>query len=214
MKGERAILALFKIAKGNRERLPLASTEGCTYFTTDTGEFYIDIADSSEGTKASRIMLNGMPYVQGIEENEEGAWKGEHPGLNLRDGLTLIYKPVVDGSALASHSFFADNENINLIYTCFNLNDLGWKKCFLNNKPLKNEIEKNSIILMTYDKDLDDGNGAWNVLGNQINNNSFEGHNVVDEITEENLNDIPTVGAIKEYIESLSYNGDYETSEL
>lgn len=40
-------MALFKVSRGNSTTLPAVMTDGWAYFCTDTGEFFIDYADSN-----------------------------------------------------------------------------------------------------------------------------------------------------------------------
>jgi len=47
-------LALFKISKGLKSKLPTTYNEGYCYFTTDDGKMYIDTSNASSG----RVCLN------------------------------------------------------------------------------------------------------------------------------------------------------------
>ena len=40
-------MALFKVNRGDSTNLPTAKIDGWAYFTTDTGEFFIDYKDDS-----------------------------------------------------------------------------------------------------------------------------------------------------------------------
>ena len=62
-------MALFKVNRGNSTTLPTAMTDGWAYFCTDTGEFFIDYADSDGilhrkqiiiGIKTQPININGV----------------------------------------------------------------------------------------------------------------------------------------------------------
>ena len=48
-------MALFKVNRGDSTNLPTAKTDGWAYFTTDTGEFFIDYKDDNGNLQRKRI---------------------------------------------------------------------------------------------------------------------------------------------------------------
>lgn len=216
MKGELK-LALLKISKGMSANLPNATTEGQIYFTIDQGEFYIDMATTESASPISRSFVNGLAYVAGSSAGTDGAWVANHQGLKLRDGLAFIYKPAVNGSNLNEYEVTYTNEenaetSASLSYTCLNLNNTGWKKCYLNpQRPLRDEYLKETMLLIVYNSSLENGVGGWIVIGTQIEDKSaVEGITTTSIIKEDAPDEIPTSGAVIDYIKSLQYNGEYE----
>lgn len=171
-------MALFKIAKGLLKNLPKSTVEGFTYFTTDTGELYIDTSSvavanddvsSQEKALLSRTMISSIPFIEGTNANAEGAWLADHPGLQLRSGLAILYKMDIRGSAEQEYEVtyrnFLGITTAKLSYTELNLNNFGWKKCYYDiTTPLKTEYAAGEILLMVYDSTLDKGSGGWLVL--------------------------------------------------
>lgn len=156
-------------------------------------------------------MLNGMAFIDGISGDHEGAWIANHAGLQLRDGLSILYRPNTNGTKEENYeTIFPMQVGVSkavLSYTCLNLNSFGWKKCYVGpDEYLKTQFESGSTILMIYNTSLDDGNGGWQVLGNP---SPLGDREVETEITDENSDNIPTSGAVVRYIKSLSYDGKY-----
>ena len=168
-------MALFKIAKGLLKNLPKSTVEGFTYFTTDTGELYIDTSSvavanddvsSQEKALLSRTMISSIPLIEGTNANAEGAWLADHPGLQLRSGLAILYKMDIRGSAEQEYEVtyrnFLGITTAKLSYTELNLNNFGWKKCYYDiTTPLKTAYAAGDILLMVYDDTLNKGSGGW-----------------------------------------------------
>lgn len=159
-------------------------------------------------------MLNGLAFIDGEYGDHDGAWVAKHPGLKLRDGLTIIYRPNRNGTTESNYETIYPKitgiaKSI-LSYTCLNLNDQGWKKCYLDNDTiLTTQFNAGSSIMMVYNEKMDNSNGAWQVIGTGIGKNILGDRTVETEILSEASNNIPTSGAVVKYIKSLSYDGDY-----
>lgn len=60
-------MALFKISRGNIATLPSTMTDGWAYFCTDTGEFFIDYADSNGELHRKQINADEAKKLTGFE---------------------------------------------------------------------------------------------------------------------------------------------------
>lgn len=60
-------MALFKINRGNSVTLPSAMTDGWAYFCTDTGEFFIDYADSNGELHRKQINADEAKKLTGYD---------------------------------------------------------------------------------------------------------------------------------------------------
>ena len=63
-------MALFKVFRGRKANLPVNTTDGYAYFTTDDGKFYIDAAGQGE-TIAARSCIN--PSMIGATSETNGS---------------------------------------------------------------------------------------------------------------------------------------------
>lgn len=164
-------------------------------------------------------MISSIPFIEGTNANAEGAWLADHPGLQLRSGLAILYKMDIRGSAEQEYEVtyrnFLGITTAKLNYTELNLNNFGWKKCYYDiTTPLKTEYAAGEILLMVYDDTLDKGSGGWLVLsGRSYDAQTLQGRTVETQITSEDSDNIPTSGAVVSYIKSLSYDGEYNYSQ-
>lgn len=60
-------MALFKISRGNSATLPSTMTDGWAYFCTDTGEFFIDYADSNGTLHRKQINAKDAEKITGYD---------------------------------------------------------------------------------------------------------------------------------------------------
>lgn len=60
-------MALFKINRGNSTTLPTSLTDGWAYFCTDTGEFFIDYADSNGSLHRKQINADEAKKISGYD---------------------------------------------------------------------------------------------------------------------------------------------------
>lgn len=65
-------MALFKICRGNESNLPTTLTDGYAYFCTDTGNFYIDWADSDGNVSREHISAEYATKLR--YKNDNGEW--------------------------------------------------------------------------------------------------------------------------------------------
>lgn len=91
-------MALFKVCRGNESNLPTAKNDGWAYFCTNTGNFYIDWADSSNNLVRVQInagcaervrYLDGEEYVEiaAVEIAEALAKAHTHANKTVLDGV-------------------------------------------------------------------------------------------------------------------------------
>lgn len=113
-------MALFKINRGNSATLPAAMTDGWAYFCTDTGEFYIDYADSQGNLHRKQInadeanKLIGYDVATSINNVDteiptSGAVAdiiAEH--THVISDITNL-QTTLDGKAASSHNHSASN---------------------------------------------------------------------------------------------------------
>lgn len=182
------------------------------YFTTDTSELFIDTGTSSYDTTNLRTMINGLPFIKGTNCGEQGSWVAEYPGLQLRDGLSFLYSPNIDGSDQVIHDFFINDNRITINFTSLNLNNFGWKRCYCKNgEELTTQFTSEDILLFVYDTTKNNNNGGWVVIGNYNGDaRTLQGHGIDEVIYQETSTNLPTSQAVVGYIKSLSYDGDYE----
>ena len=64
-------MALFKICRGNESNLPTTLTDGYAYFCTDTGNFYIDWADSDGNVSREHISAEYATKLRYKDDNGE-----------------------------------------------------------------------------------------------------------------------------------------------
>ena len=105
-------MALFKILKGEKSKLPTSYNEGWCYFTTDEKKFYIDV--SSDNSSSSRVVLNaanadtvsGHTVLKDVpaDANFQNTWQANtasNPGYVAAGGIALagkVWKVGSDGN--------------------------------------------------------------------------------------------------------------------
>lgn len=57
-------MSLFKVYRGTKEVLPKTLHDGYAYFCADTGEFFIDVDLSSDGSGLKRVQVNALAATQ------------------------------------------------------------------------------------------------------------------------------------------------------
>lgn len=80
-------MALFKINRGNSATLPAAMTDGWAYFCTDTGEFYIDYANSQGNLHRKQINADEAKKLIGYDISDT---------LNLSDAEIPTSKAIIN----------------------------------------------------------------------------------------------------------------------
>jgi hypothetical protein len=90
-------MALFKIFKGEESNLPANTTEGYAYFTTDEGNFFIDVEDNKFDshaeavTEGARIQINAnnanFADNASIAEFLKGTYNGKTITLDIDEIL-------------------------------------------------------------------------------------------------------------------------------
>lgn len=88
-------MALFKISRGNSTSLPSTMTDGWAYFCTDTGEFFIDYADSDGVLNRKQVNAEEAKRIVGLVGTE-----GQIVSFDLNGNLVATNKPTYDFSEL------------------------------------------------------------------------------------------------------------------
>lgn len=155
-------MALFKISKGDEANLPIDTKEGFAYFTPDTGNFFIDVADSEEDEfqyaeqalgSGKRVQLNAnhsytanttsiaSNFYMGetSDSDDPGWWTTEIEGIHdYYDGLIVAIQLTTDG---------------NFVYDSLSINDLPPKVVYASyGNLLYKEVPANNTMWLVYRK--------------------------------------------------------------
>lgn len=98
-------MALFKICRGNETNLPAQKTDGWAYFCTDTGNFFIDWADTAglvSRTQINSDLAHGLHYLKDGEYVELDA-------ATIHNQLSLLSSDKADAITVSTH--IADKKN-------------------------------------------------------------------------------------------------------
>lgn len=97
-------MSLFKVYRGNKQALPTTMHDGYAYFCADSGEFFIDVDLSSDGTGLQRVQINALAASQltdgvtTIDVDDIVLTTDPVVKYNSADGATLTLNAVLVGN--------------------------------------------------------------------------------------------------------------------